>query len=313
MTSVRTVYIDCSALMHSLLDEVGQLSEFTVFDGDPSRAELEALIADAAIVLNGHTTMDDALLARAPQLRSIIFLGTGASSYVDMEAAAKRGIAVRTIRAYGDRTVAEHAFTLLLAAARDVARMDRNVRAGRWETCEGIELQGRTLGLIGLGGVGTEIARIANGFGMDVVAWNRSGLPSGVPARAVDLDELLTTSDAVSLHLALTPETKGLLGTTRLAKLKHGALLINTARGALIDETALIAALTGGRIAHAALDVFDAEPLPAGHPLTLLDNVTLTAHAGWKSRAASRRLLLSSLDLAAVDARKIAAGQLLSA
>ena len=225
--------------MHSLLDEVGQLSEFTVFDGDPSRAELEALIADAAIVLNGHTTMDDALLARAPQLRSIIFLGTG--------------------------------------------------------------------------GVGTEMARIANGFGMNVVAWNRSGLPSGVPARAVDLDELLTTSDAVSLHLALTPETKGLLGTTRLAKLKHGALMINTARGALINETALIAALKGGRIAHAALDVFDAEPLPAGHPLTLLDNVTLTAHAGWKSRAASRRLLLSSLDLAAVDARKIAAGQLLSA
>lgn len=305
----RIVYIDCSPLMRELLDEIGAPTDMTVYDGDPSPVELAELVADAAIVLNGHTNMDDPLLSRAANLRSIIFLGTGASSYIDMGAAATHGIVVRTIRRYGDRTVAEHAFALLLAAARDAARMDRDVRAGKWETRQGIELLGRTLGLIGLGGIGSEMARIASGFGMKVIAWNRSGIPAGVPARAVGLDELLTVSDAVSLHLALTPETKGLIGAAQLGKLKPGALLVNTARGALIDEGALITTLESGRIAHAALDVFDIEPLPAGHALTRLPNVTLTAHAGWKSRAASRRLLQTALDLALADARSVAAGQ----
>ncbi len=312
MTKARVVYVDCSPLMRSLLDEIGPPAGMKVFDGDPSPDELADLVADAAVVLNGHTMMDDALLDRAPQLRSIVFLGTGASSYVDMTAAERRGICVRTIRGYGDRTVAEHTFALLLAAARDVAAMDRNLRAGRWSVSEGIELRGRTLGLIGLGGVGSEMARIAAAFGMDVIAWNRSGRPAGVLARSVALDELLADSDAISLHLALVPETKHLLDASRLALLKPGALLINTARGALIDEAALIAALRSGAIGHAALDVFATEPLPTDHPLTLLPNVTLTAHAGWKSRAASHRLLRIAVDLAMADAGRLAAGQSLS-
>ena len=312
MTKAQVVYVDCSPLMRSLLDEIGPPAGMKVFDGDPSPDELADLVADAAVVLNGHTMMDDALLDRAPQLRSIVFLGTGASSYVDMTAAERRGIRVRTIRGYGDRTVAEHTFALLLAAARDVAAMDRNLRAGRWSVSEGIELRGRTLGLIGLGGVGSEMARIAAAFGMDVIAWNRSGRPAGVLARSVALDELLADSDAISLHLALVPETKHLLDASRLALLKPGALLVNTARGALIDEAALIAALRSGAIGHAALDVFATEPLPTDHPLTLLPNVTLTAHAGWKSRAASRQLLRIAVDLAMADAGRLAAGQSLS-
>ncbi len=312
MTNAKVVYIDCSPLMRSLLDEIGPLVGMRVFDGDPSSGELADLMADAAIVLNGHTMMDDALLARAPLLRSIVFLGTGASSYVDMTAIERRGIRIRTIRGYGDRTVAEHTFALLLAAARDVAAMDRNLRAGRWSVSEGIELRGRTLGLIGLGSVGSEMAHIGATFGMDVIAWNRSGIPAGVPARSVALDDLLATSDVVSLHLALVPETKGLIDASRLALLKPSALLINTARGALIDETALISALQGGVIRHAALDVFATEPLPAGHPLTVLPNVTLTAHAGWKSRAASHRLLRIALDLAKEDAGRLVDGQPLS-
>ena len=307
--TIRTAYIDCSALMLSLLDEIGTPHGMIVHAGDPSRSELEALIADADIVLNGHSHMDQALIASARKLRSIIFLGTGASSYIDIPAAGKIGVRVRNIRGYGDRTVAEHAFGLLLSAARNTAAMDRQMRQGIWNASEGMELLGGTLGLIGLGGVGSEMARIANGFGINVIAWNRSGIPDGVPARVVDLEVLLAMSDAVSLHLVLTPETKGLLDAARLAKLKPGALLVNTARGALVDETALISALKNGMIAHAALDVFETEPLPPGHPLTKLENVTLTSHAAWKSRAASRRLLQIGLNMVAADTARIAAGQ----
>ena len=312
MTEAQMVYVDCSPLMRSLLDEIGPPGSMKVYEGDPSPSELAALMANAAVVLNGHTKMDDAQLARAPLLRSIVFLGTGAASYVDLAAADRRGIRVRTIRGYGDRTVAEHAFALLLAAARDIAAMDRNMRAGRWAVSEGIELRGLTLGVIGLGGVGSEMARIGASFGMHVIAWNRSGVPTDVPARSVALEELLGASDAVSLHLALVPETNGLLNASRLALLKPGAVLINTARGALVDEAALIAALRSGAIGHAALDVFSREPLPARHPLTLLPNVTLTAHAGWKSRQASDRLLRIALDLAIDDAGKVATSQPLS-
>ncbi len=305
---MKPVYIDCSAGMRRLLDDNGWSEGLTVFDGDPGPAELARLLADAEVVLNGHTMMGDAVLQAAPRLRSIVFLGTGASSYVDLDAAERCDIRVRTVRGYGDRTVAEHAFGLLLAAARDTARMDREIRAGTWSTAEGLELAGRTLGLVGLGGVGSEMARMAAAFGLRVLAWNRSGVPPGVPAELVDLDTLLAASDAVSLHLALVPETRGLIDATRLARMKPGAILVNTARGALVDEAALVDALRCRRLGHAALDVFAAEPLPGEHPLASLENVTLTSHAAWKSGAASRRLLRMSLDIAAEDARCLAAG-----
>jgi D-3-phosphoglycerate dehydrogenase len=311
--AAATAYIDCSALMRSLLDEIGPPAGMRVFEGDPELQQLADLVSTAIIVLNGHTAMDAKLLASAPQLKSIIFLGTGASSYVDMAAAERSGIVVRTIRGYGDRTVAEHAFALMLSAARDVAAMDRGLRHGRWSVREGLELQGRTLGLVGVGGIGAEMARIASGFGLRVIAWNRSPIASGVPVEAVPLDDLLAQSDAVSLHLALTPETRGIIGARHFARMKRGALLVNTARGALVDEPSMIAALRSGQLGHAALDVFESEPLPAGHLLTELNNVTLTAHAGWKSRAASRRLLQIALDIAAADAAALAAGQSLSA
>ena len=308
MMSAPIVFIDCSPIMANLLGEESIPDGMSVNYGDPAPDALEILIAEAAIILNGHTMMDEALLIGAKSLRSIVFLGTGAASYVDLAAAERLGISVRTVRGYGDRTIAEHAFALLLAAARDVARMDRDIRAGRWANSEGVELQGRTLGVVGVGDVGSEMARIGAAFGMRVVAWNRSGVPAGVPAESVDFDTLLAISDAVSLHLALAPETRGLFDAKRLAQLKPGAVLVNTARGALVNEDALVSALELGHIAHAALDVFATEPLPNNHPLTRLANVTLTSHAGWKSRAASRRLLRRALELAAEDARRLAAG-----
>src|SRR6476619_1039055 len=149
--TVPIVYVDCSTIMRGVLDELGARDKLIVYEGDPSRSELSQLIVDASVVINGHTRMDDALLSSAANLRSIVFLGTGASSHIDLDAASRRDIRVRTIRSYGDRTVAEHGFALLLSAARDVARMDRDVRAGYWSPSEGIELAGRTLGIVGLG------------------------------------------------------------------------------------------------------------------------------------------------------------------
>lgn len=311
---MRPLYIDCSPEMRGLLDAMGRADNITILDGDPPPDRLAGLIAAATVVLNGHTPMDAALLAGARQLRSIVFLGTGASSYIDMAAAERLGIRVRTVRGYGDRAVAEHAFALLLAAARDLARMDRGIRGtegGTWSPRQGLELAGRTLGLVGLGGVGAEMARIAAAFGMRVVAWNRSGVPAGVPAEAASLEDVLTTCDAVSLHLALVAETRGLIDARRLALMRPGAILVNTARGALVDEAALVAALRTGRITHAALDVFEREPLDPAHPLARLPNVTLSAHAAWKTGAASRRLLEAALDLAQADAQCLAEGRLL--
>ena len=304
----RIAYVDCSPMMAATLARLHAHEGMRVFEGDPDPTQLRATIAQAGVVLNGHTAMDAALLEAHPRLRSIVFLGTGASSYVDVEAAARLGIRVRTIRGYGDRSVAEHAFALLLAAARGIARMDRGLRAGAWTQAEGIELGGRTLGLLGLGGVGGEMARIASGFGMRVVGWSRSGVPAGLPVEAMALDDVLAASDVVSLHLALVEQTRGLLDAARIARMKRGAILVNTARGALVDEAAMLAALASGQLGHAALDVFSVEPLPATHPLLARDDVTLAAHSGWKSADAARRLMEAALRLATADAAALDAG-----
>jgi D-3-phosphoglycerate dehydrogenase len=306
--SIAISYIDCGPLMAELLDSCGTLANgIQIFRGDASPSELHDRLRGARVVLNGHTTMDAGILAAAPLLRSIVFLGTGASSYVDMTEAARRGIAVRVVRNYGDRTIAEHAFGLLLAAARDFARMDRDIRAGRWDAREGVELAGKTLGVVGVGAVGAEMVRIAAAFGMRVVAWNRSTIAAGLPCETMPLDELLAAADAVSIHLALTQQTQGFLDASRISRMKPGVLLVNVARGALFDEAALIEALRSGQIRHAALDVFSTEPLPTSHPLAALPNVTLSAHAAWKSREASLRLLRESLRLAQADAARIGA------
>jgi D-3-phosphoglycerate dehydrogenase len=304
----RIAYVDCSPMMAATLARMAAPAGLRVFEGDPDPAQLRATIADAGVVLNGHTAMDAALLEGLPRLRSIVFLGTGASSYVDLDAAARLGMRVRTIRGYGDRSVAEHAFALLLAAARGIAGMDRGLRAGAWTQAEGFELAGRTLGLLGLGGVGGEMARIASGFGMRVVGWSRSGVPAGLPVEAMALDDVLAASDVVSLHLALVEQTRGLLDAARIARMKRGAILVNTARGALVDEAAMLAALASGQLGHAALDVFSVEPLPATHPLLARDDVTLAAHSGWKSADAARRLMEAALRLATADAAALDAG-----
>jgi D-3-phosphoglycerate dehydrogenase len=250
--------------------------------------------------------MDEALLAACPILKAIVFLGTGAASFIDLQAAERLGIRVRAYGGYGDQSVAEHAIALMFAAARGIARMDREMREGRWETLNGIELAGRTLGVIGTGGIGKAMARLGAGLGMKVVAWNRSGVPEGLPCRAVELDELLSSAHVVSLHLVLNEQTRGFLDRGRIGLMKPGAIFINTARGAIVDETALIDALQADRIAHAGLDVFGTEPLPAGHPLIRLENVTFSAHAAFATREASERLLRMALELLAEERARAA-------
>jgi D-3-phosphoglycerate dehydrogenase len=238
--------------------------------------------------------MPTEFMAQCRGLKHIVFLGTGASSYMDVAALNGMGIEVHTIKGYGDTAVAEHTIALICAACRDLVHMDRAVRSGVWEPREGVELKGKTLGLIGVGGIGSEVARIAHGMGMRVLAWNRTARDQ---PPLVDLETLLARSDIVSLHLALTEDTRGFLGSDQLSRMKPGVILVNTARGALVDEPALIAALRSGHIRHAGLDVFHAEPLKPDHPLARLENVTLTSHAAFRTLEASMMLMRRAIDI----------------
>jgi D-3-phosphoglycerate dehydrogenase / 2-oxoglutarate reductase len=261
-----------------------------------SSRNLPHLLAGYDICLDDHSYMPADIMAQCRSLRHIVFLGTGASSYMDVEALRALGIEVHTIRGYGDTAVAEHAIALIFAACRDLARMDRAVRRGIWEPLESMQLKDKTLGLIGLGGIGREVARIARGMGMEVIAWNRTPRADAeVPL--VDIDALLARSDVISVHLALTDQTRGMIDGDRLARMKPGIILVNTARAALIDEAALIDAISSGHIRHAGLDVFHAEPLSSEHPLARFENVTLTSHAAFRTREASMTLMRRAIDI----------------
>ena len=300
---MKAIFFDCTPFLHELYQRelAAIVPDLEINVGNPSRAEAIALLADAAFAMNDHTRMDEALLAACPNLKSIVFLGTGAASFIDLAAAERLGIRVRAYGGYGDQSVAEHAIALMFAAARQVATMDRAVRRGEWEALNGIELAGKVLGVVGTGGIGKAMVRLGAGLGMRVIAWNRSGVPDGLPCRAVELDALLAEADVVSLHVALNEGSRGLIDRRRIGLLRPGAILINTARGAILDEPALVSALQEGRIGHAGLDVFADEPLPQDHPLTRLENVTLTAHAAFATEEASTRLLRMALEILAEE------------
>jgi D-3-phosphoglycerate dehydrogenase len=258
---------------------------------------LPAMLAGYDFVLDDHSQMPTEWMKRCTDLKHIIFLGTGARSYMHPEELAEHGITVHIIKGYGDTAVAEHTIAMMWAAARGLASMDGGMRRGEWIRSEGIELTGKTIGLLGFGGIAGEVARIAGGSGMRVLAWNRS--PKSAPGVTfVDLDTLLAESDVLSVHLLLTDETRGFLSAERLAKLRPGAILVNTARGAIVDEPAMIAALRSGHLRHAALDVFNKEPLEPGHELSTLPNVTLSAHSAFRTPEASQNLIRRALDIA---------------
>jgi D-3-phosphoglycerate dehydrogenase len=295
---MKSIFIDCNNQLRPVFDRVYRGDDPPIaLNGRTFTAdELPQLLAGYDICLDDHSYLPTDFMARCRGLRHVVFLGTGASSYMDVPALKALGVEVHTIKGYGDTAVAEHTISLICAACRDLARMDRAVRKGVWEPLEGIELKGKTLGVIGSGGIGREVARIAHGMGMKVLVWNRTARDQ-LHGSAVELDALLSRSDIVSLHLGLTDETRGFINAERIERMKRGVILINTARGALIDEAALIAALANGHIRHAGLDVFHAEPLKPDHPLAQMENVTLTSHAAFRTLEASMTLIRRAIDI----------------
>ncbi len=235
-------------------------------------------IGAADVVLNIRATskFTERVIAQCPRLRLISVWGTG-TDHVDLPAAARHGVLVTNTPGVSAISIAEHALTLLLGVARRIPQLDAATRRGEWPRGQSIELHAKTCGVIGLGAVGRRFAHIAAGIGMRVIAWTMHPRPEpGV--EFVELDELYRSSDVVSIHLRLSPATEGFIGSRQLALMKPTAILLNTARGAIIDEAALIDALAAGRLAGAGLDVFSAEPLPPGHPLAQLSNVVITPH-----------------------------------
>ena len=303
---MKGLFLDASDALADVFDRMVQPDDppIVVNQDDVVPAEaLPSLLEGYDFLLDDHSFLPTDALRQCPTLKHVIFLGTGARSYMNPDELAELGITVHIIKGYGDIAVAEHTVALIWAAARGVAAMDRGMREGQWLRTEGVQLHGKTLGLLGFGGIAGEVARIMGGAGMRVIAWNRTKREApGV--EFVTLDRLLAESDVLSLHLLLTDETRGFLGADRLAQLRPSTILVNTARGALVDEAALVDALRAGRIAHAAMDVFEQEPLPAGHPFTELERVTLTAHSAFRTPEASDTLIRRALDIA----KRVAAG-----
>jgi D-3-phosphoglycerate dehydrogenase / 2-oxoglutarate reductase len=290
---VRGVFVDANeslAVIFERLEKSGDPKVRIHRDPDVTPEQLPGVLDGAEIAIVDHTALPTDIARQCAGLKHVVFLGTGARSYMNPEELAELGVAVHLIRGYGDTAVAESAVALMWASARVLAQMDREMRAGNWLREDGMQLTGKTLGLIGFGGIAAEVARIALGSGMRVIAWNRTAKTcAGVDF--VDLKTLLVASHVVSLHLLLNDETRGFLSREWIASMRPGVILVNTARGALVDEQAMIDALQSGHIRHAGLDVFNIEPLPVDHPLTKLPNVTLSAHSAFRTPEASENLI----------------------
>ena len=239
------------------------------------------------IAMRERTPFPAALFERLPKLELLVSTGLR-NRAIDLDAARNAGVVVCGTRAVASGTV-ELTWGLIIALVRNIAREDAAVRAGQWQISVGPELAGRTLGVIGLGRVGGRVAQIAGAFEMSPIAWSENltaERAAAVGARLVAKDELFETADIVTLHLVLSERTRGLVGARELALMKPTAYLVNTARGPIVDERALVDALEAGSIAGAALDVFDEEPLPLGHPLRSLPNTVVTPHIGYVARDA---------------------------
>jgi phosphoglycerate dehydrogenase-like enzyme len=267
------------------------------FDSLPGTEErLLDRIAGAEVVINirSSTRFTAPVFERAPSLRLLSLWGTGTDN-VDLEAAVRHGVTVTNTPGVAATSIAEHALALMLAAARRIPRLDAQTRAGDWPRGQMTQLHGKTLGIVGLGAIGRKFARLGQGIGMRVIAWTMHPDPS-LGFALVDLDDLLQLSDVVSLHLRLSDQTRGFLGAREIALMKPSAILINTARGPIVDEASMIDALRTNRLAGAGLDVFDTEPLPVGHAIAALPNVVLSPHAAGITVEALEAGLQMALD-----------------
>ena len=279
-------------LSWDFLQEFGSVTYYDRTDGEMLTIQR---IGDAEMVLLNKTPITEAVLAACPNVKLICIQATG-YNVVDCEAAAKRGIPVCNIPGYGTDSVAQFTFALLLELCHQVGLHDRSVHAGDWsknpDFCywktPQMELVGKTLGIIGYGSIGQAVAKIGRAFGMKVLAYSRTHRPGH---EYTDLNTLLQSSDVISLHCPLFPETKGLINADTIAKMKNGAILLNTARGPLLDEAAVAAALRSGKLRGAAMDVAAMEPIPADSPLLTAPNCILTPHMAWAPIEARLRIM----------------------
>jgi len=267
----------------------------------PDRPELFSRLTAADVVINvrAYTALDDEAFAAAPRLKLVSILGTGTDN-VDLLAARGRGITVTNTPGVGAPSVAELTFGLILAVTRAIPLSDGRLRAGTWQHVEGPELEGKTLGLLGLGAIGERVARLGRGFGMRVIAWSFAHDTARADRLGVELverDDVFRRADVLSVHLRNTPEVRGLVGARELALMQPSAYVVNTARGALVDDAALADALRAGRLAGAGLDVYVEEPLPPErNPFRDLPNVVLTPHLGAVTREANARSRAMPVD-----------------
>ncbi len=261
--------------------------------------EIVPRLQGARIAISNKCVIGEAVLAACPDLEYIALTATG-TDRIDLEACRRHGVKVANVPGYSTYSVAQHTFALLLEIANGTARRAASVRDGHWQlnvpACYGIqphlELYGLTFGILGYGAIGQAAARIAQGFGMKVLAHTRTVKPeyTGQGVEFVGLDELLARADVVSLHCPATPETKGIIGPEALAKMKPGAILLNTARGALVNEEAVAEAVKSGRLFWYAADTTVSEPLPPDSPLRQAENILITPHIAWTTTAALQRL-----------------------
>ena len=301
---IKIVYPDADeSVAHILsggrLAKLEALGEFKIYYGSrPDDKTFINRIADANAVISGWG-LSNAVLAAVTKVEVISFTGVGVSTYIDIAEATRQGITV-THTLSSAESVAEHTMGLMLDAARHISRLDRDIRRGQWHTqLAGMDLRGKTLGLVGFGRIAQAVVPLAKAFGMKVVSWTRNpgrerGDQHGV--EFIELNELLGRCDVVSLHLSSTAETERLLDAQRLQSFKPGALLINTARGQIVDEAALAAVLKSRHIAAAGLDVFADEPMSPDSPLIELDNVIMTPHVAYNTPEALAGIYDTAID-----------------
>ncbi len=297
---MRAVFLDLGTVDAGDLDPRGLAAALPglVLHRQTAQEDVAARIAGCEVVLLNKSRITRGMIEANPQLRLIGLTATGVDN-VDVAAARERGVAVCNLRDYCTPSVVQHVFATLLALTHRLADYDAFTKGGHWAGASQFsvfpypirELAGRTLGIVGFGALGRGVARAAAAFGLEVVVANRPG--GAVETGRVDLDELLPRADVLSLHCPLTPATRGLIGAGRLARMKTDAVLINTARGALVDAAALASALREGRLGGAAIDVLEQEPPVNGNPLLEpgIPNLIVTPHTAWAARESRQRCL----------------------
>lgn len=296
---MKIVVLDDSALNPGDLDLscLKQFGSCEIYPVTPTEAETISRIEDAEIVLTNKTPMTEAIFRACPNIR---FLGVMATGYnvVDCRAAKRRGIPVCNVPSYGTAAVAQYTMALLLEICHQIGYHDRIVHQGAWVSSPVFsfwatpqsELAGKTMGIIGFGRIGQATAKLAQAFGMEVIAYSRRPFESEF-AKSVSLEELLEKADVVSLHCPLFPETEKLINDSTIARMKDGAILLNTSRGQLVDEDALARALESGKLRFAAVDVVSREPMLATNPLLNAPNCIITPHMAWAPVESRQRLL----------------------